>query len=75
MQQRFVMGIKMARFSMTKNLEDFRVTLDRMSMAAKWNESLKYAWECKGAAACKELKNEAAKAPERAENRKQLKHD
>jgi hypothetical protein len=38
MQQRFVMGIKMARFSMTKNLENFRVTLDRMSMAAKYVE-------------------------------------
>ncbi len=36
------MVVKMARFIMIKNLEDFRVTLDRASMAVKWDESLKY---------------------------------
>jgi hypothetical protein len=33
----------MAYFSVIKNLEDFRVALDRMLMAAKWDKSLKYA--------------------------------
>jgi hypothetical protein len=45
------MGIKIARFHMTKTLEDYRVTLDRVAMAAKWNSNLKYVWECKGSAA------------------------
>jgi hypothetical protein len=30
-----------------------------MSMAAKWNRYQKYIWECRGAAACEELLNEA----------------
>ncbi len=40
-QQGFVMGIKMACFNVTKNLEDYRVPLDRELMEVKWNESLK----------------------------------
>jgi hypothetical protein len=51
-QQGFVMGIEMAHFSMTKNLKDFRVTLDRTLMATKWNESLQYTWESKGVGKC-----------------------
>jgi hypothetical protein len=35
-------------------------------MAAKLNESLKYAWECKGATACEELLMEADRALEKA---------
>jgi hypothetical protein len=34
LQHGFVMGIKMAHFSVTKNLD-----LDRMSMATKWDTS------------------------------------
>jgi hypothetical protein len=30
-----------------------------VSIAAKWNRSQKYVWECRGAAACEELLNEA----------------
>jgi hypothetical protein len=60
------MGFRTAHFGVIKNLEDFRVILDRVSMAAKWGESLKYAWECKRAAICKELLREADKTSERA---------
>jgi hypothetical protein len=35
MQRGFVMGIKIARYDLTKNLEDYRVTLKRIAMAAK----------------------------------------
>lgn len=58
LQQGFVMGVRMAQPNVTKNLEDFRIMLDRVSMAAKWNNSQKYAWECQGAATCEELLKE-----------------
>jgi hypothetical protein len=45
LQQGFVMCTKMVCFNVTKNLEDFRVTLDRVSMVTKWKESLKHAWD------------------------------
>jgi hypothetical protein len=32
------MGIRMAHLNMTKSLEDFRVTLDRVAMAAGWDK-------------------------------------
>jgi hypothetical protein len=51
---------------MTKSLEDFRVSLDRVAMAAKWVENLKHAWECKGTAACRALLKEADDPLERA---------
>jgi hypothetical protein len=35
LQRGFMMGIKMTRFNMTKGLEDYKVTLDRVAMAAK----------------------------------------
>jgi hypothetical protein len=35
------MGIKIARFDLTNNLEDYRVTLERIAMAAQWNDDLK----------------------------------
>ncbi len=37
LHQGFVMGIRMAHLNMTKSLEDFRVTLDRVAMAAGWD--------------------------------------
>jgi hypothetical protein len=33
------MGIKMAQFNTAKSFEDFRVTLDRVAMAAKWDDN------------------------------------
>jgi hypothetical protein len=45
--EEFVIGIKMARFNMTKNLQGFRVTLKGVSMGAKWNKSPKHAWQCR----------------------------
>jgi hypothetical protein len=37
LHQAFVMGIRMAHLNITKSLEDFRVTLDRVAMAAGWD--------------------------------------
>ncbi len=45
----------------------YRVTLDRVAMAAKWDENLNYAWNCKGSAACLELLQEADEALEQAQ--------
>ncbi len=39
------MCTEMVCFNVTKNLEDFRVTVDRVSMVDKWKESLKHAWD------------------------------
>jgi hypothetical protein len=66
LQQGFTMGIRMARFSMTKSIEDYKVTVDRVTMAVKWDENLKFAWICKGSAACRELLREADKTWEKA---------
>jgi hypothetical protein len=41
LQRGFAMGIKIARFDLTNNLEDYRVTLERIAMAAQWNDDLK----------------------------------
>jgi hypothetical protein len=60
------MGIKMARFNMTKSMKDYKVTVDRLAMAAKWDENLKFAWQCKGSAACSELLRETDEALEKA---------
>jgi hypothetical protein len=60
------MGIKIAPFDLTKNLEDFRVTLERIAMAAKWNDDLKSLWQQKGKDSCGYLLKEADRAPERA---------
>jgi hypothetical protein len=65
-QQGFTMGIKMARFNMTKSMENYKITLDRAAMAAKWDTNLKFAWVCKGSAACGELLKEADEASEKA---------
>jgi hypothetical protein len=32
----FTMVIKVSRFDMLNNLEDFRATLDKMTMASQW---------------------------------------
>ncbi len=36
LQQRFIIGIKMARFNISKSLEDYRITPERNAMAARW---------------------------------------
>jgi hypothetical protein len=36
LEQGFIMALQIARFKMTKSLEDFRIMLDRVTMAAKW---------------------------------------
>jgi hypothetical protein len=35
LQRRFIVGIKMAPLDVTKILEDFRITLERVAMEAK----------------------------------------
>jgi hypothetical protein len=66
LQQGFTMGIRMARFSMAKSIEDYKVTVDRVAMAVKCNENLKFAWIRKGSAAFGELLREADEALEKA---------
>jgi hypothetical protein len=39
--QPFIMRIKMAQFNMTKSLEDYKITLQRVAMAAKWTSDWK----------------------------------
>ncbi len=56
----------MARFNLTKSLEDYRVILDRVVMATKWDKNLEFTWQCMGKATCGELFKEADKALERA---------
>jgi hypothetical protein len=34
----FAMGIKIAKFNLTKNLKDYRVTMERTAMATEWDE-------------------------------------
>jgi hypothetical protein len=36
LQQGFIMGIRMARFNMTKSMKDYRVTLERVAMTAMY---------------------------------------
>jgi hypothetical protein len=51
LQQGFMMGIKMARFNMTKSMEGYKIKLNRVAMTAKSDEKLKLNWQCKGSAA------------------------
>jgi hypothetical protein len=62
------MGIKMARFNMNKSLEDYRITLYRVSMAARWTQEWKQGWEDRGTAACEELMKQADQTPEKAKH-------
>jgi hypothetical protein len=50
---------------MTKSMEDYKVTLDRVAIAAKWDENLMFARMCKGSAACSEVLKEVDEALEK----------
>jgi hypothetical protein len=56
-------GTKIARFDLTKNLEDYSVTLEKIGMAAKWDND---SWLQKAKDAFGELLKEADEALERA---------
>ncbi len=60
------MGIKMARFNMTKSMEGYKIQLDRLAMTAKSDENLKLNWQCKSSAACGKLLREVDEALEKA---------
>jgi hypothetical protein len=45
LQTGFIMGLKMDRFDMSKSLEDFRITLEKVTIADKWAMNPKRAWE------------------------------
>jgi hypothetical protein len=45
----------MARFNMTKSMEDYKVTVERVAIYAKGDENIKHVWICKGSMACGEL--------------------
>ncbi len=51
---------------MTKSMEDYEVTVERVAIAAKWDENLKLAWICKASVACGELLREADEVLEKA---------
>jgi hypothetical protein len=40
----------MAHFNVTKSLEDYRITLERVAMAIKWTWDQRQRWEGKGSA-------------------------
>ncbi len=42
------MGIKISKFSLEKSLEDYKFTLERIAMAAKWDKETISVWERKG---------------------------
>lgn len=46
----------MTRFHVTKSLKDYRITLYRVSMAAKWTLDLEQEWDNRGSAECEELR-------------------
>jgi hypothetical protein len=51
LQLDFILGIKVASFNATKSLEDYRIMLERITMAIKWTLYRKQGWEGKGTAA------------------------
>ncbi len=59
----------MSQFDLENCMEDFRVTLERTRMAAKWNEATLNEWREKGRAACGGVLEEATTALEKAEAR------
>jgi hypothetical protein len=63
------MGIMIARFDLEKSLKDYKVTLERIAMAAKWNNDTISAWQQKGQDACEDLLKEAEKALKKAKER------
>jgi transcriptional regulator len=48
MKREFAVGIKIAKLDLEKSLEDYKVTLERIARAAKWEEDTVSAWEKKG---------------------------
>jgi hypothetical protein len=60
------MVIKVSRFDMLNNLEDFRATLDKMTMASQWKTEQNKSWEEKGIAECQETLGKADHAIDKA---------
>jgi hypothetical protein len=52
MQGGFAMGIKKACFDLKKSLEDYKVMLERITMAAHGNDDTTFAWQQKGRDSC-----------------------
>ncbi len=48
MKRGFTMGIKIAKLDLEKSQEDYKVTLKRIAMAAKWDNETISAWDRKG---------------------------
>jgi hypothetical protein len=44
LQKGFIIGIKVALFNVTKSLEDFRITPERVEMVATWTTDRKKEW-------------------------------
>ncbi len=63
------MGIRISKFNLEKSLEDFQTTMERIAMAAKWNEETISTWERKRRDTCGKLIEEAGLALKKAEDR------
>jgi hypothetical protein len=69
MKREFAMGIKIAKLDLEKSLEDYKVTLERIAMAAKWDEDMVSAWRKKGWSMCGTLIREADAALRKAKDK------
>ncbi len=63
------MCIKISKFGLEKSLEDYKVTLERIAMAAKWDKETISVWERKGWSVCRSLIGEAHAALRKAKER------
>jgi hypothetical protein len=62
----FIIGIKTACFSVTKRFEDYRITLERVTMAAKWTADQRQGWDDRGMPACEDTLKMADEVLDRA---------
>jgi hypothetical protein len=65
----FVMGIQISKFNLEKSLEDYRITLERIKMAANWDGDTVSAWEETGKNVYGSVLEEEEPALKRAEDR------
>jgi hypothetical protein len=59
LQRGFALGTKIAQFDLKTSPEDYKITLKRIAMSAKWNDDLTSGWQKKGRDACGDLLMEA----------------
>jgi hypothetical protein len=65
----FAREIKISKLNLESSIEDFRVTVERTGMAAKWDKTVINDWIEKGRTVCGDIIREATAALEKAEAR------